>query len=279
MPSKVGKYEIIRGLRKGALGSEYYLARDTISNREVTFKTLAHDQASDPERRIRFEREAKVLAKMTHPNVAQVFDLGNHTDGSPYIAMEPLKGQDLYEALRQTPMTLARKVGIILQVLKGLSHVHRCGIVHRDIKPANIFMREDGSVMLIGFDVANVTAASMTGTGTVVGSPAYMSPEQVRGERVDRRSDLFSVGCMMCELASGSRPFHSDKVMEIFHKTVHEDPNFDMIPQGYDCDTLLPILRRALAKDLAERYQTAEEFAADLREWLRAHATSAELVN
>jgi serine/threonine-protein kinase len=274
-PSQIGKYHIVEVLRKGALGALYYLAHDPIFDRDVTIKTLAHEQATDPEGRLRFEREAEVLARMIHPNVVTVFDFGYHTDGSPYVAIEPLRGQDLHEAVRQTPMTLERKVSIIVQVLAGLAHAHQCGIVHRDIKPANIFIRDDDSVMILGFDVAHVIAASMTGTGTIVGTPDYMSPEQVLGKTVDGRSDLFGVGCMLFELAAGRGPFHSDNLMAIFYKITHEEANFDLIPQGENYDALMPILKKALAKNLDERYQTAYEFAVDLREWLRAYATSA----
>jgi len=275
LSGRIGKYEIQRALGKGAMG-QVYLARDTVLERDVALKVMVAQIADDPELKTRFEREAKAVAKMTHPNVVAVFDLGNHTDGSPFIAMELLKGQDLQKAMRQTPpLTLERKVAIIVQVLSGLAHAHKAGIVHRDIKPANIFIQEDGSVKIMDFGVAHVTAASMTGTGSVVGTADYMSPEQVQGKKVDGRSDLFSVGCMLFELSAGRRPFHSDNLMAIFYKITHEDANFDLIPQGADYDALMPVLKKALSKNLAERYQSAEEFAVDLREWLKAHATSA----
>ena len=119
----------------------------------------------------------------------------------------------------------------------------------------------------------------MTGTGNIVGTADYMSPEQVKGAKVDGRSDLFSVGCMLFELAAGRRPFHSDNLMAIFYKITHEEANFDLIPQGAEYDALMPILKKALAKDIEERYQTAYEFAVDLREWLKAHATTASTQN
>ena len=273
LTGRIGKYEILRPLGKGAMG-QVYLAHDTMLDRDVALKVMVAQIADDPELKSRFEREAKAVAKMTHPNVVTVFDLGYHTDGSPYIAMELLKGQDLQKAVRQTPpMTVERKVAIIVQVLAGLAHAHQAGIVHRDIKPANIFIQEDGSVKIMDFGVARLTTASMTGTGNIVGTADYMSPEQVKGAKVDGRSDLFSVGCMLFELAAGRRPFHSDNLMAIFYKITHEEANFDLIPQGAEYDALMPILKKALAKDIDERYQTAYEFAVDLREWLKAHAT------
>jgi serine/threonine-protein kinase len=279
LSGRIGKYEIQRPLGKGAMG-QVYLAHDTMLDRDVALKVMVAQIADDPELKARFEREARAVAKMTHPNVVMVFDLGNHTDGSPFIAMELLKGQDLQKAVRQTPpLTLERKVAVIVQVLAGLAHAHQAGIVHRDIKPANIFIQEDGSVKIMDFGVAHVTAASMTGTGNVVGTADYMSPEQVQGKKVDGRSDLFSVGCMLFELAAGRRPFHSDNLMAIFYKITHEEANFDLIPQGADYDALMPILKKALAKNLADRYQTAYDFAVDLREWLKAHATTASSQN
>jgi eukaryotic-like serine/threonine-protein kinase len=247
-----------------------------VLERDVALKVMVAQIADDPELKTRFEREARAVAKMTHPNVVTVFDLGNHVDGSPFIAMELLKGQDLQKAIRQPPpMTLERKVTIIVQVLAGLAHAHQAGIVHRDIKPANIFINQDGTVKIMDFGVARLTSASMTGTGNIVGTADYMSPEQVKGSRVDGRSDVFSVGCMLYELLTGRRPFHSENLMAIFYKITHEEPNFDLIPAGPEYDSLLPILQKSLDKDLERRYPTAYDFAMDLRGWLQANATTA----
>ena len=279
LTGRIGKYEIVSPLGKGAMG-QVYLAHDTVLDRDVALKVMVAQIADDPELKARFEREARAVAKMTHPNVVTVFDLGSHADGSPYIAMELLKGQDLQKAMRQTPpMAVERKVAVIVQVLAGLAHAHQADIVHRDIKPANIFIQEDGSVKIMDFGVARLTTASMTGTGNIVGTADYMSPEQVKGAKVDGRSDLFSVGCMLFELAAGRRPFHSDNLMAIFYKITHEEANFDLIPQGAEYDALMPILKKALAKNTDERYQTAYEFAVDLREWLKAHATTTSSQN
>ncbi len=274
-PTRIGKYEILRSLGKGAMG-EVLLARDTMLERDVALKVMVAAIADDPELKKRFEREAKAVAKMTHPNVVMVFDLGYHSDGSPFLAMELLKGSDLQKAIRTPPpMSLDRKITIILQVLAGLSHAHQAGIVHRDIKPANVFINDDGSVKIMDFGVARLTTASMTGTGNIVGTADYMSPEQVKGAKVDGRSDVFSVGCMLFELLTGRRPFHSENLMAIFYKITHEQPAFDLIPSGPEYDALLPILKKALAKDLGDRYQSAYEFAIDLRDYLRTQTTSA----
>jgi serine/threonine protein kinase len=279
LSGRIGKYDIIKPLGKGAMGI-VYLAHDTILERDVALKVMVAAIADDPELKTRFEREAKAVARMTHPNVVNVFDLGSHTDGSPFIAMELLKGMDLQKAVRTPPpLSLERKVNIIVQTLAGLAHAHQAGIVHRDIKPANIFINQDGTVKIMDFGVARLTTASMTGTGNIVGTADYMSPEQVKGAKVDGRSDLFSVGCMLYELLAGRRPFHSDNLMAIFYKITHEEPNFDLIPEGAEYDDLMPVLKKSLAKTLDERYQTAYDFAVDLREFLKGRATSASGVN
>jgi len=181
LTGRIGKYEIVRTLGKGAMG-QVYVAHDTILERDVALKVMMPGIADDPDLKARFEREARAVARMSHPNVVTVFDLGYHTDGSPYIAMELLKGRDLAKAMRETPpLSLERKVSILVQVLQGLAHAHQAGIIHRDVKPANIFLNDDGAVKIMDFGVARLTTASMTGTGSVVGTADYMSPEQVQG--------------------------------------------------------------------------------------------------
>src|SRR5215510_6008592 len=275
LSGRIGKYEIVRPLGKGAMG-QVYRARDTMLDRDVALKVMVASIADDPELKTRFEREAKAVARMTHPNVVNVFDLGSHADGSPFIAMELLKGQDLQKAVRTgQPMPLERKVAIMVQVLTGLAHAHQAGIVHRDIKPANIFLNNDGSVKIMDFGVARLTTASMTGTGNIVGTADYMSPEQVKGAKVDGRSDLFSVGCMLFELLAGRRPFHAENLMAIFYKITHDDPDFGILPGGPEYDALLPVVQKALARDLEQRYQSAYDFAMDLREYLKGSASLA----
>jgi serine/threonine protein kinase/tetratricopeptide (TPR) repeat protein len=279
LTGQVGKYEIKRLIGRGAMG-QVFQAHDTVLERDVALKVMSPQIGDDPELKARFEREAKAAAKISHPNVVLVFDLGSLDDGSPYIAMELLEGQDLQKTMRQAPpMTLERKVAVIVQVLAGLAHAHERGIVHRDIKPANIFITRDDSVKIMDFGVAHLTASSMTGDGSVLGTADYMSPEQVQGGKVDGRSDLFSVGCMLFELITGRRPFQSDTLMAVFYKITHERPNFDLVPAGVEHDALLPILKKSLARDCDERYRSAAAFAVDLRDWLRAHATTASSEN
>jgi tRNA A-37 threonylcarbamoyl transferase component Bud32/tetratricopeptide (TPR) repeat protein len=275
---RIGKYDIVKPLGKGAMGI-VYLANDSMLDREVALKVMVSNIADDPDLKMRFEREAKAVAKMSHPNVVNVFDLGYHTDGSPYMAMELLRGDDLQKTLRMGPIPLERKVSIIVQVLVGLAHAHQAGIVHRDIKPANIFIGNDGSVKIMDFGVARLTTASVTGTGAIVGTADYMSPEQVKGARVDGRSDLFSVGCMFYEMITGKRPFHAENLMAIFFKITHDEPNFNALPAGPEYDALVPILSKSLAKDLDTRYENATQFALALRDYLATYSTSSSITN
>ncbi|HEX6739985.1 MAG TPA: serine/threonine-protein kinase, partial [Vicinamibacteria bacterium] len=277
LSGRVGKYQIVRPIGRGAMGM-VYLAQDTVLERDVALKVMASQIGDDPLVQERFAREARAVAKMTHPNVVTVFELGNHVDGSPFIAMELLKGQDLAKALRTPPpMLLSQKISITLQVLAGLAHAHQAGIIHRDIKPANIFISNDGNVKLMDFGVARLTTASLTGTGNIVGTADYMSPEQVKGAKVDGRSDLFSVGCLLFEMVTGRRPFHADNLMAIFYKITHEEPAFELLPPGPEYQALRPILDKAMSKDLAQRYASAYDFAVDLREYLKHHASPAAL--
>ena len=263
-PSRVGKYEILGRLGSGAMGVVYH-ARDPLLERDVALKVMLPQIARDPEQKHRFEREARAVARMMHPNVVTVFDLGYHADGSPYIAMEFLSGRDLLQLMRATPaLTLERKVSIVVSVLDGLAHAHKVGIVHRDIKPANVFLTHEDTVKIMDFGVARFAMGNITGTGMVVGTAEYMSPEQVRGEVVDGRSDLFSAGAMLYELICGTRPFHADGIMAIFYKITHADPAFDF-PYTPEHRALIPILGKALAKDATARYQSASEFADALR--------------
>jgi serine/threonine-protein kinase len=201
---RIGKYEIVKLLGRGGMGAVYQ-AFDPVLERAVALKVMLPEAAGDPEHKQRFEREARAIARLSHPAVVTVFDLGYHTDGSPYIVMELLRGTDLLARLRDgTPLSLGEKMSIVDQVLDGLGHAHKAGIVHRDIKPANVFLTEEGSARITDFGIAFWTASGGT-SRTVLGTVSYMSPEQVRGERVDGRSDLFSVGTLLCELLTGRR--------------------------------------------------------------------------
>jgi tetratricopeptide (TPR) repeat protein len=271
LPGRIGKYEIVSRVGRGAMGVVYH-ARDPFLERDVALKVMLPQIAGDPDQKGRFEREARAVAKIVHPNVLTVFDLGYHHDGSPYIAMELLKGMDLLHMLRQEgSLALERKVDIIIQLLDGLACAHQAGIVHRDIKPANIFLTVDGTVKIMDFGVARFTMSSTTGTGAVMGTADYMSPEQVQGAKVDGRTDLWSAGCVLYQLLTGHRPFTGESIMTVFYKITHTDPVLEL-PAGPEFQALVPIVMKSLARNAEERYQTAAEFAIDLRAFRKAHA-------
>jgi len=259
---RIGKYAIIGPLGKGAMGA-VYRAFDPALEREVAVKVMLPRIADDPDHKRRFEREARAVARMCHPNVVTVFDLGYHTDGSPYIVMELLKGRDLLQTLRGAPLSLERKLDIVLQVLDGLGHAHRAGIVHRDIKPANIFINESGTAKIMDFGVAHLPATSAT-CGIVVGTANYMSPEQVLRGRIDGRSDIFSVGCMLGEMLTGRPPFEGETAMSTLYRVAHQEP-FLPLPEGPLSERLLAILLRSLAKSPEERFATCEDLGIALR--------------
>jgi hypothetical protein len=271
LPSRIGKYEIVSRVGRGAMGVVYH-ARDPFLERDVALKVMLPQIAGDPDQKGRFEREARAVAKIVHPNVLTVFDLGYHHDGSPYIAMELLKGQDLLHVLRgDWSLALERKVDIIVQLLDGLACAHQAGIVHRDVKPANIFLTVDGTVKIMDFGVARFTMSSTTGTGAVMGTADYMSPEQVQGAKVDGRTDLWSAGCVLYQLLTGHRPFTGESIMTVFYKITHTAPVLEL-PASPEFQALVPIVMRSLARNADERYQNAAEFAAELRAFRKAYA-------
>jgi tRNA A-37 threonylcarbamoyl transferase component Bud32 len=264
LSGRIGKYDIIRRVGKGAMGAVYQ-AHDPFLDRNIALKVMLPQAAEDPEQKHRFEREARAVARMMHPNVVAIFDLGYHTDGSPYIAMEYLQGRDLFQLMRDGPEPPFRqKVEIMLQALEGLGHAHKVGIVHRDIKPANIFLTEDGTVKIMDFGVARLTTASATGVGTVVGTAYYMSPEQVRGQLADGRSDIFATGAVLYEMMTGRRLFQAESVLSTLYKILNEEPKFEL---GADPDSqsILPVIKKALARSPDDRYHDTAELAGALR--------------
>ena len=276
LPTHIGKYDVVRVLGRGAMGVVYH-AHDPLLDRDVALKVMLPQTAADPDQKARFEREARAAAKIVHRNVLTVFDLGYHQDGSPYIAMEMLKGKDLLQTMREdAPLPLDQKLNVIVQLLDGLAHAHEVGVIHRDIKPANVFLAADGTVKIMDFGVARFTMSAATNTGMVMGTPDYMSPEQVQGGKLDGRTDLWSVGCMLHELITGARPFAAESLMTIFYRITHEAPSPDL-PSGAQYDPLRHVVKRALARDVNQRYATAAEFAAELRQILKALPPDAQV--
>jgi serine/threonine protein kinase len=277
----VGHYRITAKLGAGGMG-EVFLAEDTRLQRQAAIKFLPAEMAADPERRQRFLNEARAASALTHPHVCVVYDVGETGDGLPFIAMEFVEGQSLHALVKLGPLEISRVAEIAVQVADALDAAHSRGIVHRDIKPANISLNERGQVKVLDFGLAkriptvtdrpDITQDyQLTREGQVVGSPSYMSPEQALGKDFDQRSDLFSVGVVLYELATGKRPFTGANFAEIVNKIVHAQPpaiarlNYD-VPPEFERITL-----KCLQKHPDRRYQSARELLVDLNNYGIAH--------
>jgi predicted Ser/Thr protein kinase len=263
MPRRIAQYEIVRLIGRGGMGV-LYQARDTTRHREVALKVMSPDIVEDEEARARFRQEAQLAARQ-HRNIVKVYEFGE--DGElPFIAMEFLRGRSLADRLASgEPLTLESKLDIVIQVCDGLQCLHEEGIVHRDVKPANIWLLEDRGVKLLDLGIAKHGSLKLTQYGNVVGSVAYIAPEQLGGSRVDGRADIFSAGVVLYELLSGQRPFQADSITAVMMKVLHEAPPDirEFVPDLPD--DISRALDAALKKDPAERYAEAAEFASDLR--------------
>ena len=264
--SSLGKYEIRREIGRGAMGVVYE-GYDPFIKRVVALKTIRADQLSgeDSENVIaRFRREAQAAGRLSHPNIVSIYDFGEEA-GAWFIAMEFVKGRELKECFEANErFTTASIVRIMSEILEALDYSHRQGVIHRDIKPANIFMLSDGSVKVADFGIAHIEASNLTQVGAVMGTPAYMSPEQIMGLPVDGRSDLFSAGVILYQFLTGERPF-SGSAATTMQKVLKEDP---LPPSSLNVQAPLEmdaIMRKALAKRPEDRFQTASEFATAIR--------------
>jgi predicted Ser/Thr protein kinase len=265
---RIGKYAVTGRIGRGGMGV-VYRGRDEILEREVAIKTLTIEGILDEESRKRFEIEAKAAAKLQHPNIVTVFELGEER-GVPFIAMELLSGTDLEGLLRGgEPMPLEEKLDVIVQVLRGLAFAHDHGVVHRDVKPSNVRILDDGSVKLVDFGIAKLGATSVTKSGMMVGTVHYMSPEQIRGQVLDGRSDVFSVGVILYELLTGRRPYTGDTATDVLYKIVHQAHPPLAVDLGASTARLQEVAERALAKHRENRYH-ASEMADELAEVLAA---------
>jgi len=264
--SRFGPYEIVGWLGAGGMG-EVYRARDSRLGRDVAVKLIAA-AAADPSRLRRFEQEARAAAAIAHPNILAVYDIGVQ-DGVPYIVSELLEGEPLRRRIEAGSLPLRKALDIARQTAVGLAAAHDKGIVHRDIKPDNLFIAADGHVKILDFGIAKLTAQgdeatlpgvpTATGTGTVIGTAAYMSPEQVRGEPVDARSDIFSLGVVLHEMLSGAPPFNRDTAAETMAAILKADPP-DLDAPGIPPATAR-VIARCLEKDREARFQSARDLA------------------
>jgi hypothetical protein len=261
---RIGKYEVVSRIGQGAMG-EVFKAKDPVLNRFVAIKTMTGVLTADDDLVERFRREAQAAARLNHLNIVTVYDFGEE-QGRFYMAMELLEGVDLKEVIGSRGLNdLWDKLDVMEQVADGLAFAHAQGVVHRDLKPANVRVLPSGRVKIMDFGLARVNTSDMTKTGMVMGTPNYMSPEQVRGERVDARSDVFSLGAVFYELLAGRKAFHADSMHTILFKVLEEQPE----PVGRFAPNVPPrfvrLIEKALAKDPAQRFQHAGEVRDALR--------------
>ncbi len=270
----LGRYEVEKELGKGAMGV-VYLGKDPKINRVVAIKTMALAQEFEEDEleevKERFFREAETAGRLNHPHIVTIFDAGEEHDLA-YIAMEFLKGHDLARYCKpDNLMEMNVVISIVVRSAEGLDYAHQQNVVHRDIKPANImYDPETDAVKITDFGIARITDSSKTKTGMVLGTPSYMSPEQLAGKKVDGRSDLFSLGVMLYQMLSGSLPFKADSMASLMFKITNEEaPDVRTvradIPEG-----LATIINKAMTKDADQRYQTGTEFANELKAFLNS---------
>jgi eukaryotic-like serine/threonine-protein kinase len=285
--TKHGTYEILAPLGAGGMG-EVYRARDTRLRRDVAIKVLPASLAADPERLARLEREARLLAALNHPNVAAIYGL-EETAGSPYLVMEYVEGESLAQKLAAGPLPVDDALSACVQIAAGLEAAHAAGVVHRDLKPANVMVRPDGSVKVLDLGLARsvestggadpslsptVTSAP-TGAGVILGTAAYMSPEQARGKPVDKRTDVFSFGCVLYECLTGARAFPGDNVSDSLAAILRAEPDWSALPAETPV-SVSGLLRRCLQKDSRKRFQDIGDARIELEEAISAPYGSSE---
>ncbi len=275
-----GKYRVVRPMATGGMGEVYEAVHDDLSMR-VALKVLLKEQAKVPEAVERFLREARAAASLGSEHVAKVFDIGKIEDGTPYLAMELLQGEDLEQiAERRGPLPVHQAVGYVLQALEALAEAHAHGIVHRDLKPSNLFLSRTGDrsrVKVLDFGISKLEselgapAINLTTTRSMLGSPGYMSPEQVRSSKnVDARTDLWSIGVILYELLSGAQAFHGETLGDVFAK-IREEPLPPIRTVRPDVpEALEKILQKCLERDRTSRFSSAVELAEALRPYASA---------
>jgi eukaryotic-like serine/threonine-protein kinase len=259
------RYRLDRSLGTGGMG-EVFAATDLDLQREVAVKRLAGSFATDATARSRFLREAWALARLNHPNVVGVFDVGEH-EGRPSLVMELVHGRSLQRVLRDGALPPGDAARIATEIARGLGAAHARGIVHRDVKPSNVILTDDGKVKIVDFGIARLSdATTLTRTGMTFGSPSYMAPEQLTGDRqtVDARADLYALGCVVFEMLVGHPPFYGDEAMSVSYRQVHEAPPPLEAIRPQVPHALAALTERLLAKEPGRRPQSAGDVVAAL---------------
>ena len=274
-PGMLGRYRVLKELGRGAMGL-VYLGKDPTIQRFVAIKTMRLDQLDHDDKlqevKARFFREAESTGRLSHPNIVTIYDAGEENDLG-YIAMELIEGTPLKQWARKPNLMSVNEVLLtVATVADALDYAHQQGIVHRDIKPANIMLTKDRIVKVMDFGIAKVASSSKTQSNIVLGTPTYMSPEQIAGKKVDGRSDIFSLGVVLFELLTGQLPFTADNLSAVLFSIAHH-PHPAVQTLRADLPPMVQeIVDRALQKELPHRYRRAEEFANELRACLQSLA-------
>ncbi|MCH8019753.1 protein kinase [candidate division KSB1 bacterium] len=259
---KIGKFKIIEEIGKGGMGI-VYKALDPYIDREVAIKVIIEKELGLPEVKERFHREARSAGKLSHENITIVHEVGE-VEGKPYIVMEYLRGSNLSELIsKKKPIELNQKISYAIQICKALKFAHANKIIHRDIKPENIMVLDDGKIKIMDFGIARPESSTLTQQGMIVGTLAYMSPEQIKGIKIDKRADIFSFGVLLYELLSYKRPFQGDNTT-IMYKIVHEEPESINLEDSAPVEDLQKILSKCLQKKPEERYSDCSNIINDL---------------
>jgi serine/threonine-protein kinase len=260
----IAHYKILEKVGQGGM-AEVYLVEDTKLHRRVALKCLPAHAIGDTEARARFEREAQVEAALNHPNIVTIYEIGEVGEQF-YIAMEYIEGASLRELIDEKGLPFQKVIDLAIQICEGLSKAHKAGIIHRDIKPENILVDQDGRVKILDFGLAKLKNASrLTEADSTVGTVEYMSPEQAKGESIDHRTDLWALGIVLYEAATGKLPFTSESKMAILYQIVNEDTKIDLPRNSGMPEELELILKKALQRDRNERYQSVDDLLQDLR--------------
>ena len=276
---RIGKYQVVAKIGEGAMG-EVYKARDPLLNRNVAIKTISASLSADPQFKARFVREAQSAAQLNHPNIVTVYEFGEDA-GVTYIAMEFLEGVDLREAIRAKALGhLGRKLEVMEQISEGVASAHAKGIVHRDLKPGNVHIQPSGHIKILDFGLARLGASELTRSGTVMGTPHYMSPEQLRGQKADARADVFSLGAIFYEILAGARAFENQPMHEVLARLRDREA----VPLRKRAPAtpapLVDIVERAMAREPSNRFKDAGELSRALvhaREELAGETLAAPL--